>query len=121
MPKKSKNKVNFEQTHGMDESAPITLDQIWGDTGSAKFQTLDETEYNNRLQEMNLSDLQAEAYRIGLIPIHNREQLTSRLMREFRRHCSEYSNSTIKKINSRSSVEDFDSVKNKKVRQIMSS
>lgn len=94
MPRKKKNTMDgMEQTHALDESRPTTLDQVWGDTGISKFNTLDEDVYEERLADMNLSDLQAEAYRVGLVPVHSRELLTSRLLREFRRHASEYGSS----------------------------
>ena len=39
---------------------------------------------------MNLSDLQAHASTVGIIPIDNRNTLRERLLREFRKHVSSY-------------------------------
>jgi len=42
------------------------------------------------LDEMNMSDLQAHASTVGIIPIDNRQMLRERLLREFRKHVSSY-------------------------------
>jgi hypothetical protein len=39
---------------------------------------------------MNLSDLQAHASTVGIIPVDNRHTLRERLVREFRKHVSAY-------------------------------
>lgn len=88
-----KSLKNLKMAHGKLENsyAVSTLDQIWGDTGTSGFyDTLDETIYKQKLDEMNKSDLQAHAIRAGLIPVDNRETLVNRLMREFRIHASSY-------------------------------
>tara|TARA_Y100000593_G_C4320808_1_gene343663 strand:+ start:212 stop:616 length:405 start_codon:yes stop_codon:yes gene_type:complete len=86
-----KNLQNLSQTHGKtEEFKPTTLDQIWGDTGTWKYQTMDESEYGGMLENMPKSDLLAHAQKVGLIPIDDRTQLTKRLILEFRRHVSTY-------------------------------
>ena len=40
---------------------------------------------------MNMSDLQAHASRVGIVPVDNRNMLSDRLLREFSRHASTYS------------------------------
>jgi hypothetical protein len=65
---------------------PTTLSQVWGDDGSSKYKTLDEDEYQKKLKGMSKSDLQAEANRVGLIPIDNVGQLKSRLVKTFKAH-----------------------------------
>lgn len=88
MPKKLK-KLN--QTHGKkEEFVPTTLDQLWGNTGVSKYQTLDETEYTNKLGSFNKSDLQAHAIEMGLVPVDDRDKLTLRLVKEFRKHINNY-------------------------------
>ena len=38
----------LSQTHGkVEDFKPTTLDQIWGDDGLSKYQTLDEVQYRN--------------------------------------------------------------------------
>ena len=86
----------IKQTHGKEEKTsevkykPTTLDQVWGDDGTSKYNTMDEETYKDKLDGMNLSDLQAHATRIGLIPIDDRNMLISRLTREFKKHVAAY-------------------------------
>ena len=82
---------NMSQTHGKTkEFEPTTLDQIWGDDGTGMYGTLDVASYENRLDDMNMSDMQTHASRVGIIPIDNRSMLKERLIREFRKHVSSY-------------------------------
>jgi hypothetical protein len=87
-----KNKINeLSQVHGkVDKFTPTTLDQIWGDDGSSRYGTVIEEEYINSINDMAMTDLQTHASKIGFIPIDNRENLEKRLIKEFRRHVSEY-------------------------------
>ena len=89
-PKKASVK-KMSQTHAKVENfEPTTLDQIWGDDGTSMYGTLDDNKYQERLDEMNMSDLQSHASRVGIIPIDNRSMLRERLIREFRKHASSY-------------------------------
>tara|TARA_B100000676_G_scaffold130237_2_gene129300 strand:+ start:648 stop:1022 length:375 start_codon:yes stop_codon:yes gene_type:complete len=82
---------DLSQTHGkVEKFRPTTLDQVWGDEGSWKYNTMDETEYRGILEGMPKSDLVSHANRIGLIPIDDRTQLIKRLIVEFRRHVTAY-------------------------------
>lgn len=91
MKKKVKNINQLSQTHGkLEEKEYKTLDQVWGDEGILKYKTLDESEYLNSLKQMNKSDLQAHASKFGLIPVDDRETLTKRLIKEFKKHASLY-------------------------------
>jgi len=85
MPKK---KIIY-QTHGKVEN-PITLDQIWGDTGITKYGTLNLEEYEKKINDFNKSDLQTHATQVGLIPVDNREILLARLLSEFKKHVAHY-------------------------------
>ena len=88
---KKKSVKNLAQTHGKEEKfEPTTLDQIWGDDGSSVYGTMEETNYQVKIDDMNLSDLQAHASRVGIIPIDNRQTLRERLLREFRKHVAAY-------------------------------
>ena len=88
--KATKKKMKeMTQTHAKEEKfQPSTLDQVWGDTGNTRYGTMDEEKYLNKLQEMNRSDLQAHASRVGMIPIADRGVLTKKLMSEFRKYVS---------------------------------
>ena len=86
--KKKRSTKSLSQTHGKEEkkTRPTTLDQIWGDTGLSKYGTMDEAAYAEEISSMSKSDLQAHASTVGIIPIDNREMLSQRLIREFRKH-----------------------------------
>jgi hypothetical protein len=89
MSKKKTKLDNMIQTHGKIEDIQYkTLDQIWGDNVNSKYQTSSEKEYVNFLNDMNKTDLQSHANKIGLVPIDNRETLTKRLIAEFKKHVS---------------------------------
>jgi len=96
MPKNSKLN-NLHQTHGKVEKEKLTLDQVWGDTGTGKYGTLDTAEYDDYLNNLNKSDLQAHAIKIGLVPIDDRHTLINRLKKEFKKHIALYSQSKLKK------------------------
>lgn len=90
MPKKKKIE-ELSQTHGKLENTQYkSLDQIWGDTGLSKYNTTNLQDYTNLINEMNKSDLQAHANKIGLVPIDNREMLTKRLLSEFKKFMSSF-------------------------------
>lgn len=80
-------KEEMQQTHAKEEKfQPTTLDQIWGDTGQTRYGHLDIEKYEKSLNEMTKADIQAEAHRIGIVPIDNREQLHRRLLTEFKKY-----------------------------------
>jgi len=87
---KPKTKTKKIQIDGQND-APLTVGQLLGETGLDKYNTLDEKEYENKLNGLNKTDLQEHAIKIGLIPIDNRLILTQRLMREFKKHVASYS------------------------------
>ena len=91
--KKSSKLDNLSQAHGKDESKgfqPTTLDQVWGDTGLWKYNTMDEKEYRAELNQMSKSDLFTHASKNGIIPTDNRDLLVNKLMREFTKYVSTY-------------------------------
>ena len=89
--KATKSVKNLSQAHGKEEKfEPTTLEQIWGDDGSTTYGTLNENQYANQLDDMNMSDLQTHASTVGIIPIDNRSTLRERLLRDFRKHVSSY-------------------------------
>jgi hypothetical protein len=68
-----------------------TLDQIWGDDGTSKYGTMEESEYAARLEDMNLSDMQRHAVEVaGLPATDNKGLLIKRLLAEFRAHVGSY-------------------------------
>ena len=90
MPRKKKIE-ELSQTHGKLENTQYkSLDQIWGDTGLSKYKTTNLQDYVNYINEMNKSDLQAHANKIGLVPIDSRDMLTKRLIAEFKKFISTF-------------------------------
>lgn len=81
----------LSQTHGKLENVEYkSLDQIWGDTGLSRYKTTNLKEYIDYISDMNKSDLQAHANKIGLVPVDNRELLTKRLVSEFKKFISTF-------------------------------
>ena len=92
MAKKKLNLNEIHQAHGKDENRDSvqSLDQLWGDDGFSKYKTLDVSEYTQQLAEMNKTDLQNHAAKLGLVPIDSRELLVKRLVAEFKKHVTKY-------------------------------
>lgn len=81
----------LSQTHGKEEKfEPTSLDQVWGEDGTSTYGTMNEMEYERQIDNMNMSDMQTHASRVGIIPIDNRSTLRDRLLREFRKHVANY-------------------------------
>ena len=101
--KTSKSKAKSKemiQTHAMEEKESYektTLDQVWGDTGSSKYGTLDEDDYASQIKAMNRTDLHAHAVKYGILPVDYRQLLTSRLMRAVKKHIIGYKKPTPQK------------------------
>jgi hypothetical protein len=91
MKNRSKKLNELNQTHGkIEDTQHKTLDQIWGDDGSSRYKQQTEQQYLNYVSELNKSDLQAHANKLGLIPVDNRELLTKRLLSEYKKFMSAY-------------------------------
>jgi hypothetical protein len=111
------SKKNMLQIHGKEETVkkqPSSLDEILGETLSV-YTANSSDEYRGQLAEMNMTDLQAHAYKIGLVPTQDRKVLTDRLVQEFVKWNSRYGSNTIQsKIKS---VEDLDAKAQKILRE----
>ena len=82
---------NLSQIHGEEEKfQPTSLAQVWGEDGSSTYGTMNDAEYERQIDQMNMSDMQTHASRVGIIPIDNRSTLSDRLLREFRKHVANY-------------------------------
>jgi hypothetical protein len=80
------------QIHGKEEKSikqPSSLDEILGETLSIYTANSSE-QYRGQLAEMNMTDLQTHAYKIGLVPTPDRKVLTDRLVQEFVKWNSRY-------------------------------
>ena len=85
--------TEMTQTHAMEEKESFektSLDQIWGDTGLGRYGTQDEEKYLGSIKGLNRSDLHSHAVKMGILPIDNRELLTTRLIREFKKYVLSY-------------------------------
>jgi hypothetical protein len=111
------SKKNMLQIHGKEETVkrqPSSLDEILGETLSV-YTANSSDEYRGQLAEMNMTDLQAHAYKIGLVPTQDRKVLTDRLIQEFAKWNSRYGSNTVQgKIKS---VEDLDAKAQKILRE----
>ena len=82
---------NLKQIDGkVDKQKPTTLEQLWGGTGGGEYGTLDEKEYESKLDAMNLTDLQKHALEKGLIPKNDEKILKQRLMNLFASHVNKF-------------------------------
>jgi len=82
---------NMTQTHGKVENFEYkSIDQIFGENGSSKYKTLNLEKYTEYLHELNKSDLQSHAIKVGLLPMDNRDTLIKRLTKEFIKYTSAY-------------------------------
>jgi hypothetical protein len=111
------SKKQMLQIHGKEEKTqkqPSSLDEILGETLSIYTANSSE-DYRGQLAEMNMTDLQAHAYKIGLVPTPDRKVLTDRLVQEFVKWNSRYgSNVATGQVKS---VEDLDANAKKILRE----
>lgn len=86
--KKNVTLENGAQIDGKAQAAPEhlhgSLDQILGETISV-YKAKNVDEYRQQIAEMNQTDLQSHALKVGLIPIEDRKVLVGRLVQEFER------------------------------------
>lgn len=109
-----KPKKEIIQIHGKDESNLnkninnfTSLDEILGESLSV-YSAKDSDEYAKQLSEMNMTDLQSHAYKLGLIPTEDRRLLTERLIHEYAKWKSKYGSNIISNQGSVKSVDDLD-------------
>lgn len=87
--KETKRKVKriseLQQTDGKlyNKHGVKSIDELLN-IKSGKYQTTDPVEYENYINSLNTSDLQAHAVKIGLLPNQDRQTLLKRLTREFK-------------------------------------
>lgn len=61
-----------------------TMEQVWGETGIGKYKTLDVSEYEDQLNQMNKTDLESHARSLGLISLDDTKRLKHNLIGEFK-------------------------------------
>ena len=81
---KKDNKKVIE-THGKVESVePTTLEQVWGFSELSRYGTENEKDYEAKLKDMNRSDLETHARRMGVVVVESSGRLRDNLLRDFR-------------------------------------
>lgn len=112
------SKKEMIQIHGKEEGVakqqPSSLDEILGETLSI-YTAKNSEEYRLQLAEMNATDLQSHAYKIGLVPTPDRKVLTDRLVQEFIKWNSKYGSNVVE--GQVKSVEDLDAKARKILRE----
>jgi hypothetical protein len=111
------SKKEMLQIHGKEETVkrqPSSLDEILGETLSI-YTANSSDEYRGQLAEMNMTDLQAHAYKIGLVPTQDRKVLTDRLVKEFVKWNSRYGSNVA--TGNIKSVDDLDAQARKILRE----
>jgi hypothetical protein len=111
------SKKDMLQIHGKEEKTvkqPSSLDEILGETLSIYTATSSE-QYRGQLAEMNMTDLQSHAYKIGLMPTPDRKVLTDRLVQEFIKWNSRYGSNVIE--GDIKSIDDLDARARKILRE----
>jgi hypothetical protein len=111
------SKKDMLQIHGKEEAPkrqPSSLDEILGETLSV-YTANSSDEYRGQLAEMNMTDLQSHAYKIGLVPTQDRKVLTDRLVKEFVKWNSRYGSNVA--TGNIKSVDDLDAQARKILRE----
>jgi hypothetical protein len=111
------SKKDMLQIHGKEEKSqkpPSSLDEILGETLSI-YTAKSSEDYRGELAEMNMTDLQTHAYKIGLVPTPDRKVLTDRLVQEFIKWNSRYGSNVIE--GDIKSLDDLDSKAKKILRE----
>jgi hypothetical protein len=98
---------DMEQAHGKEETLqPTTLDQIWGDDGVSKYGTFSKAEYQEHIDNLNKTDLQQHAVKLGIVPVRERHRLTKNLMTAFDQHCSMYTKPSEANVNNPADIDE---------------
>lgn len=83
---KLKNKSTTNGSVETLEEQYKSISQLLGEDGKSKYGTLDPVEYEEKLREMNLADLNRYAIENYIKPVHNREITIKSLMSQFTKH-----------------------------------
>lgn len=78
------SKKKLIEATGKEESLePTTLEQIMGFNELSRYNTMEASVYENQLGDMNRTDLEAEARRVGAIIVEDTTRLRNGLKKEF--------------------------------------
>ena len=100
---RKKKLLDLDQVHGKlepenGEYEPTTLSQVFGESnGSEKYNTLDIEKYKSQLDDLNVAELRTHAIEVArVVPSSNTERLKTRLISEFQKHVSQFTQAKIK-------------------------
>jgi hypothetical protein len=80
-------KIRKEEESTNAQYEVTTLDQLFGDTGLSKYNTLDRETYENQLNDMNSAELRRHAIEVAhVVPTVSMERTKKRLLIEFTKH-----------------------------------
>jgi len=65
-----------------------SLDKILSSGSSNPFKCVKLEDFNEKLSDMNLIDMQSLAVKVGLLPVHDRKLMKERLVKEFKKKIS---------------------------------
>jgi hypothetical protein len=81
MKRKAKSVV---EAHGREETIqPTTLEQVFGFNELSKYGTVDEATYQRQLEEMNRTDLESHARKVGVVVVESTARLKGELVKTF--------------------------------------
>lgn len=82
-----KRKEKVIEAHGKEESTqPTRLEQVWGFNELSKYGTLEESVYEKQIDELNRTDLEAHARKVGVVIVESTARLKESLKKEFRNY-----------------------------------
>jgi hypothetical protein len=85
--KKAKTAKVMECHGKVETTQPTRLEQIWGGFNEmARYGTTDEGVYSAEVTEMNRSDLEAHARKVGVVIVEDSARLRDKLISEFRNY-----------------------------------
>jgi hypothetical protein len=77
------------EAHGkVENTQPTMLEQVWGYNELARYGTMDEDVYRNQVDEMNRSDLETHARKLGVVVVESTTRLREKLFTAFRTYVS---------------------------------
>jgi hypothetical protein len=80
----SKRKEKVIEAHGKEDSTqPTMLEQVWGYNELSKYGTVDVNAYRQNIDEMNRTDLEAHARKVGVIVVESTARLKGELVKAF--------------------------------------
>ena len=72
------------EAHGKEETTqPTLLEQVWGFNELSKYGTVDKATYERQIDEMNRTDLESHARKVGVVVVESTARLKGELVKAF--------------------------------------